>query len=128
MQVVRELKNTITLENVKDVYIRGNKLAIKNSYDMCIGFTDDVHLGKDIINIENKVVECSESCYLVEDHQINAKKDTLIVLDSIYIDEEEKDFLARIKPFTGNFKDCWVTVYLFENGNIPYEKVYEVEG
>lgn len=125
MKVIRSLGNNVSFDSLKEVYARGNALAIENSFSLCIGFTDMVYADGNISSIRGTDVSCIDGCYLSKGYMVNVKEGSLLKLDSIFKDDET--LLARVKPFNKEYKDYWVNILFIQNNEILYDKLYEIE-
>ena len=129
MKIIRELKNTINIEEVKEIYSKGNKIAFENDYSVNIGFLDRVGVDNGtFVDLSKENLYTIESVDIVENYEIFLKSGSLLKIDSIYKDDKEGEYLGIVKPFKGIHKDKILPLCFYnEVGIIIVDKVYEIE-
>ncbi len=129
MEIIRELKNDISVAEIKEIYKKGNKIGIKEVTDIELCDIDTIlddnedlieELGLEFDDVYSEDFKTTDS-FSIDDGFLVGKKNTIIVYDSV-----KSAQCVSIKPFTGRFKDFIITCSLYED-NIIANKVYEIK-
>lgn len=122
MKIIRELVSNVNVSTLKQIYRKGNKIAI--SFNETTALSD---LYTTILDAKGEYSDCANVTYkkgfTTKDKFISAVKGEFVVLEDIYT----KECFATIKPFNGKFKDAEATFTLRDQytGNIA-DRVVEV--
>ena len=126
MVILRKLNSSIDIEDIIEIYNKGNKIAIKNTYDICIGFKDKVHIDEiNTVDLSEEKVDIIKGINILGNYQINLKKDSTLAIESFHLNSEG-EYIAYVKPFNGRHKDKMLPMYLYVEGVIA-DTVYEIK-
>ena len=125
MNIIEKLQNDISIEEIKAVYERGNKLVLKyEDSRMFIGMSDTICFNDEKFSVDTNELKFKEGIKLVGDC-IAIDKGYLLEIDSIL--QADYVLLGLIKPFTGKYEDFTVDFHLYDDDDKLADVVFEIK-
>lgn len=87
MKIVRELSKKADLEEIKQIYEKGHKLAVRYKKGTILAFADcivDSEGENSLLDVEDAKVK---DCFVLENNTLYAKDGELVVIDSVVQDK-----------------------------------------
>lgn len=117
MKIVRELENNVDYSIIKEIYEKGNKVALSYKENTSLGFENTIYYDKEGFRFEVLKDE-----FIIEKGEVFAKENNLIVIDKVVSDKCGD--LGIISPY---FDTGELSFMLYNDDGIIANNVYEVE-
>lgn len=122
MKIVRELENNLSIEKIKEIYNRGNKLLAE--------FIDDEDISvqylRELENFDIGKVKVKEGFFVESDCVLISGNSKIIIEEVVEVAYPLRS-IAIVKPFIGEYSYLYLDYYLYNDNGIIATKLYEVK-
>ncbi len=83
MKTTKELGKSVTPEEITEIYERDHKIAVKYSEKTLLAMENCITDSKGNVSLDEEQDVTVKDCFIVEDGEVFAKENELVVLDSV---------------------------------------------